>query len=135
VKNKIIKQVLQVWIFALAVLCTANTFGQKDTTIYEMTEVMPEFPGGMTEMNKYIRENLVYPQEALENGIFGKVYIQFTVRKDGSITDVKSLRPTHELLDAEAVRVVSAMPLWSPGMLNGEPVNVRFNLPINFKIN
>ncbi|MFN3916494.1 MAG: energy transducer TonB [Flavobacteriales bacterium] len=134
-KNDIIKPILYISTFLLALVYSTKTFAQADTNTYEMIEVMPEFPGGVIAMNKYIIENLVYPQEALENGIFGKVYIQFTVRKDGSIADVNSLRPTHPLLDEEAIRVVSSMPPWSPGILNGQPVNVRHSLPLHFKIN
>jgi periplasmic protein TonB len=133
-KNNSFKRVLSVCALFLTLVSTSNLLAQTDTNIYEMVEVMPEFPGGMIAMNKFISENLVYPQEALENGIFGKVYIQFTVKKDGSITDVKALRPTHPLLDEEAIRVVSSMPRWSPGTLKGKPVDVRHNLPLNFKI-
>ena len=102
--------------------------------IFQVTEEQPMFPGGMQEMMKYMQKEIQYPQEALDKGIGGKVIVQFVVNKDGSITDanvVKSIDPT---LDAEALRVVNSMPNWTPGKQKGEPVRVRFTLPVAFGV-
>lgn len=99
--------------------------------VYTVVEQMPEFPGREPAMFKYLAESFKYPESAVEDGIQGKVFVQFIVERDGSITDVKVLRGAHPLLDREAVRVISSMPLWKPGKQNAEPVRVRYNLPIN----
>lgn len=93
------------------------------------------FPGGEFKMVEYLRDNLKYPESAKKKGIEGKVYIQFVVEKDGSIADVKVMRGVCEELDAEAVRVIKAMPKWKPGEQEGKPVRTTMMLPINFKIN
>jgi len=105
-----------------------------DTIPYEEVEQKPEFPGGIEKMNKFINNNLNYPVIAQKHGIQGKVIVGFTVQKDGSIVDVKALRSPSGVLAKEAVRVVSLMPKWKPGKLNGEPVAVRFTLPIHFQL-
>ena len=102
--------------------------------IFMVAEEQPMFPGGMQEMMKYMQKEIQYPQEALNKGIGGRVVVQFVVNKDGSITDanvVKSIDPT---LDAEALRVVNSMPNWTPGKQKGEPVRVRFTLPVAFGV-
>ena len=93
------------------------------------------FPGGEFKMVEFLRDNLKYPESAKKKGIEGKVYIQFVVEKDGSIADVKVMRGVCEELDAEAVRVIKAMPKWKPGEQEGKPVRTTMMLPINFKIN
>ena len=93
---------------------------------------MPSFPGG--NVQKWIAKNVKYPVLAMENGIQGKVYIQFVIERDGSITDVKVLRGVDASLDKEAVRVVKAMPKWKPGKQRGKPVRVSYTLPINFQL-
>ena len=93
---------------------------------------MPSFPGG--NVQKWISKNVKYPVLAMENGIQGKVYIQFVIEKDGSITDVKVVRGVDASLDKEAVRVVKAMPKWKPGKQRGKPVRVSYTLPINFQL-
>ena len=97
-------------------------------------EVMPEYPGGTTAMFDFIQTNLKYPESAIESNKEGRVYIGFVVEKDGSISNVNVLRGVCEELDAEAVRVVKAMPKWNPGMNHGELVRVQYNLPIYFKL-
>ncbi|GHV69952.1 protein TonB [Bacteroidia bacterium] len=109
-------------------------YGAEDTgeeKIFVIVETQPGFKG---DLNKYLSKNLKYPAVASENGTQGKVYIQFVVEKDGSITDVKVLRGVDESLDKEAVRVVQNMPKWSPGMQRNKPVRVSFTLPVNFKL-
>ena len=103
--------------------------------IHQVVEVQPEFPGGMKEMMKYIQSNLKYPEAAKAAGAEGKAFVQFVVKTDGSISDVQIMRSTgNESLDAEALRVVKAMPKWRPAMNKGKAVNVKFVLPITYKL-
>ncbi len=102
--------------------------------VYDFPEENPEFKGGMQKMYEYLRDNIQYPEMAKENGIQGKVFVQFVVGKDGAIRDIKVLKGIHKTLDKEAVRVVKSMPKWNPGKQLGIPVSVRFTLPIKFKI-
>ena len=103
--------------------------------IHQVVEVQPEFPGGMKEMMKYIQSNLKYPEAAKAAGAEGKAFVQFVVKADGSISDVQIMRSTgNESLDAEALRVVKAMPKWKPAMNKGKAVNVKFVLPIVYKL-
>ena len=98
-------------------------------------EVMPQFPGGELEMQKFIRDNLKYPIIAQENGIFGRVTIRFVVTKEGTISDVQVMRGIDANCDKEAIRVVKSMPKWIPGKQNGRNVPVYFTLPVVFKLN
>jgi protein TonB len=102
--------------------------------VFTIVESMPEFPGGQTEMFKYLGKNIKFPPAAKANGIQGKVYVNFTIGKNGEIRDIKILRGVHDLLDKEAVRVVKAMPKWKAGKQRGKTVSVSYNLPINFKL-
>lgn len=112
---------------------TAQT--KKNNMVYDVVEVMPQFPGGQTAMLKYIMENIKYPKQIMEEGIQGRVTVSFIVEKDGRVSNVRLLRSVQPLLDKEAVRVVKSMPKWSPGKQKGKPVRVRFNLPVMFKLN
>ena len=96
--------------------------------------VMPEYPGGESELHKYIISELQYPYEALVNKESGEVLIAFSVGMDGYISGVRVVRSVSESLDAEAVRVVSKMPPWIPGKKNGRPVRAEMTIPINLKI-
>jgi len=93
---------------------------------------MPEFPGGETALQKYLRSSVKYPTIAMENGIQGKVYVGFVVERNGTISNVRIARGVDVSLDREAMRVVRLMPKWIPGKQNGEPVRVSFTAPINF---
>jgi protein TonB len=97
-------------------------------------EEMPSFPGGPEAMFKYIGKELKYPEEAVEQGIEGAVYIAFVVERDGSVSDVKVLRGIGGGCSEEAVRVVQRMPKWTPGKQNGKLVRVRYTLPIRYKL-
>jgi len=97
-------------------------------------EEMPEFPGGQEAMMKYLSAQLKYPEEAVENGIQGTVYVTYIVERDGRISDVKVLRGIGGGCDEEAMRVVKGMPNWSPGKQNGKLVRVRYNLPIRYAL-
>lgn len=110
---------------------------QKDTEkIYELFDIskIPVFPGGDPAMMQYISDNLKYPVLARENGIQGTVVITFVVDKDGSVTNTNILRDIGGGCGKEALRVVQAMPKWTPGQANGQPVKVRYTLPVRFKL-
>ena len=94
-----------------------------------MVEQQPEFPGGVSAMYAWLSSNIVYPSVASEEGVQGRVVVEFVVGKDGSITNVRVVRPRHPALDKEAVRVIKAMPKWIPGRNNGQPVKVTYTLP------
>ena len=94
----------------------------------------PEFPGGQDSFSHYIQRSIHYPTTAKENNIQGRVYVAFTVSKDGSIKDVKVLKGIGGGCDEEAARVIKSMPKWAPGRLNGEVVDVRHTLPIKFTL-
>ena len=102
---------------------------------YTIVEQMPEYPGGEAALRKYLSTNVKYPQIATENGIQGKVYINFVVDRNGGISNVKVARGVDSSLDKEAIRVVKAMPKWIPGKQNGETVRVSYTVPINFVLN
>ncbi len=102
--------------------------------VYEMIEVMPEYPGGIPKLMAFLSENVRYPVQAQKSKIEGRSVIGFIVEEDGSISHVSVTRGSHPLLDSEAIRVVKAMPKWNPGLIKGNPVRVKFNLPIYFKL-
>ncbi len=103
-------------------------------SIFQTCEVMPVFPGGETEVRKFIANNIRYPKEALKYGEVGKVYVTFIVAKDGAVEKVRIVRSVSPALDNEAIRVVSTMPNWIPGKNKGEPVNVQYTMPVNFQL-
>lgn len=94
---------------------------------------MPVFPGGNNEIARYLVNNIQYPTEALENGVMGRVLVQFIVEKDGSVSNARVVRTVHPLLDKEALRVVNSMPKWTPGKQRGKAVRVKYTIPITFK--
>lgn len=108
---------------------------QNESDSIKVKEVYPEFPGGQEEMYRYLSNNLIYPEIAIEKRLEGKVYIKFIVTRDGSIDNVEVLKSDNELLNEEALRLVKEMPKWSPGSTNGEKVDVVYTLPINFRLN
>lgn len=101
--------------------------------VFDVVEEQPQYPGGTNALMAYLRENIKYPAEAAKAGIEGRVIVQFVVGKDGTVRDIKPVKSVSQELDAEAVRVVAAMPKWVPGYQSGEAVNVRYTLPINFR--
>ena len=102
--------------------------------IHQLVDEQPEFPGGMMECMKFLAKHIKYPTEAIKNAIQGRVIVQMVIQKDGSIADAKVARSVDPMLDAEAIRVVNIMPKWKPGKHEGEAVNVRFTLPVVFKL-
>jgi TonB family protein len=132
---------MRVFVFVLLVLVPALGFSQasdrvQDTTkeemIYDMPEIMPKYPGGPDALDDFLKSNLKYPPAAKEKGIQGKVYVQFVVEKDGSITNVEVRRGVNPLLDAEALRVAKLLPNFEPGTMRGKKVRVRYTLPVAF---
>lgn len=107
---------------------------EEENKVFDVVEEQPSFPGGQGALRAWLNDNIKYPVVAAENGIQGKVIVQFVVGKNGSISNVKVLRSVDPSLDKEAVRVVSNMPNWTPGKQNGASVNVRFTLPVTFRL-
>jgi protein TonB len=104
----------------------------EESQVFFIVEDMPEFPGGELALRKFIANAIKYPVIAQENGIQGKVYVNFVVDKDGSITNAKIARGVDPSLDKEALRVVNSLPKWKPGMQRGKPVKVSYTVPISF---
>ena len=99
---------------------------------FDVVDKMPSYPGGNGALQKWLASNMIYPTAA-ENGIEGRVIVTFVVEADGSVSDVRIARGVDPALDQEALSVVKRMPKWIPGMQNGEPVRVKFNVPVTFK--
>ena len=116
------------------VVASAPQAVTSDDQTFSVVEQMPEYPGGMRAGLEFMARNLRYPTKAREAGKQGRVIVQFVVRKDGSLSDFKVLRPVDPWLDAEAIRVISTMPKWKPGMQDGKPVSVKFTLPVTFML-
>ena len=104
------------------------------TPFYEVVEQMPEYPGGIAASMEYIQKNMRYPEAAEKNGTQGRVTVQFIIDKEGNVTNPKVLRSVDKDLDAEAIRLVGAMPKWKPGMQKGKAVAVKYTLPVVFKL-
>jgi len=104
----------------------------EDEPPFIMVEDMPEFPGGLQAMMRFVAEHVKYPTICVETGIEGKVFVSFVIDKTGEVIDVKVLRSPHESLSKEAVRVVESMPRWTPGRQRDKAVKVAYNIPVNF---
>jgi periplasmic protein TonB len=123
----------------LAVISFVTVGAQnKDKTnsekVYQTVEVMPEYPGGIQKLMAFLSENVKYPVQAQKSKIEGRSVIGFIVEEDGSISNVSVTRGSHPLLDSEAIRVVKSMPKWKPGSIKGNPVRVKFNIPVDFRL-
>lgn len=108
---------------------------ESDVVLFSVVETMPQYPGGNNGLIQYIGSNLIYPAYAQENGIQGRVIVQFWVETDGTIKDVVVVRGIDPSLDQEAIRIVKSMPKWKPAMQRGKPTRVKYTLPITFKLN
>ena len=106
----------------------------EEEQIFQVVEEQPEFPGGQIELMKFLQKNIKYPTISHENGVQGRVIVQFVVNRDGSIVDTQVMRGVDPYLDKEALRVVSTMPKWKPGKQRGKPVRTRFTLPVQFRL-
>lgn len=109
----------------------------EDTKVYDFVsiETQPSFPGGIEKFYAYVGKSVKYPPQAAENNIQGKVYLSFVVEKDGRLTDITVVRKLGGGTDEEAIRVLKASPRWTPGIQNGKPVRVKYNIPISFTLN
>lgn len=141
------------FIVLLAIVCAGNAWAQEETTtkrpveVIEMKQSSKEpytyvdepaaFPGGTEALKQYLANNLVYPKKALELGLEGRCYVSFVVAANGTISDIQLLRGVAECpeCDAEALRLVAAMPAWIPGKLDGKIVASTSRLPVTFRIN
>ena len=108
--------------------------GEDTDTPMLFAQQMPEFPGGTASLNRWLSRNINYPAKAVNLGLSGRVYLNFIVDRDGSISNIKVTRGVDDLLDQEAIRVIGEMPKWKPGLQNGRPVKVSFNIFITFKL-
>ncbi len=114
---------------------TGNAEGSGDGLVpFTGLEKLPEFPGGMEGWSKFLSKNLRYPEQASSEGVSGRVYMSFTIEKDGRITDIQVTKPAGHGFDEEAKRVLKMAPAWKPGIQNGKAVRVRYTIPINFTI-
>ena len=102
--------------------------------VFDVVEQQPQYPGGMGALNQWLGSNIKYPVMAAENGIEGRVVVQFVVERDGSVSGVHVVRGVDPSLDKEATRVVSAMPKWIPGKQNGSAVRVKYTVPVTFRL-
>ena len=132
---------MKIWGVLLISLMTGQQVMSNNTTsndtnadVFSYVDVMPEFPGGRAAMEAYVSKNLRYPDAALSQKVTGTVHVSFVVTKTGDISDIQVVQGIHSLCDAEAIRVVKAMPKWIPGKQNGQNVNVKFTLPIAFRL-
>ncbi|MDY6207144.1 MAG: TonB family protein [Prevotella sp.] len=107
---------------------------QEVNKIFDIVEVAPLFPGGESALRSWLASNTKYPPIAEDNGIQGRVIVQFVVERDGSVSNVQVVRGVDPSLDKEAARVVKSMPKWTPGKQNGQAVRVKYNVPVVFKL-
>ena len=131
-------------LFILALLFTyvmvnaQNNTGSKEKTsnekIYDVVEIPPSFPGGQAALLAWIASHVNYPQKAMESRIEGRIIVGFVIECDGSVSQAKIIRSVDPLLDDEAIRVVMGMPKWTPGRQNGKNVRVKYNVPVNFRL-
>jgi protein TonB len=117
-----------------SLLETGDGVTGEENVILTFAEQMPEFPGGAEELMHFLHKNTNYPPNARENGVDGRVILQFVVGTDGKISNIEVVKGRGWGLDEEAVRVVKMMPPWKPGKQNGKPVTVKFTLPFQFKL-
>ena len=132
------KKLLLMSLMAMLGLTTVSAqktvVAQKNQQVFDVVEQMPEYPGGMQALFEYLSQNVKYPEDAEKQKVEGRVIATFVVETDGSISNVEVVKPAFPSLDAEAVRVLSGMPKWSPGMQSGKVVRVKYTVPINFNL-
>lgn len=125
-------------LFLITVFCfpasTASAQKRKTQKTLANVDVPAQFPGGVEAMMQFISKEIKYPADAMEKKIGGRVVVSFVVDVDGSIHDVKVIRPVFPSLDAEAIRTIKAMPKWKPGEQNGKPVRTKMAVPISFRV-
>lgn len=112
-----------------------DSIATAESKVYYVAEQMPEFPGGPAKLMKFLSANVKYPKEAIAKKIEGRVIVAFVVNIDGSISDPQVVRGIDPMLDKAALHAVGMMPKWKPGKQNGKVVRVKYNVPVNFKLN
>lgn len=120
--------------FFFMMALSMNAQSESSTKVYDVVDEMPSFPGGPSGLMTFLAQNMVYPVTAQENGVQGRVIVSFVVETDGSITNVKVARSVDPYLDREAMRIVKAMPKWTPGKKDGKPVLVKYTVPVVFRL-
>lgn len=122
-------------VFGLTTVSAQKTVvAEKNQQAFDVVEQMPEYPGGIKALLDYLCQNVKYPADAEKQKIEGRVIATFVVETDGSISNIEVVKPAFPSLDAEAVRVLSGMPKWKPGMQSGKVVRVKYTVPINFNL-
>jgi protein TonB len=122
-------------VFGLTTVSAQKTVvAKKNQKVFDIVEQMPEYPGGQAALFEFISKNVKYPDDAVKKKVEGKVFVTFVVDTDGKITDVSLMRKVFPSLDAEAIRVISAMPNWIPGKQKGQVVRVKYTVPIMFRL-
>ncbi len=124
--NIMIKRLTVLLITIISLMLSVNLLAQSKSV------VMPQFPGGQAALIDFMRKNINYPKQAKERGLEGTVLVQFVVSKTGEITNVSVKNKVDEALDKEAVRLIQSMPKFIPGSKDGQPVNVRYRIPVTF---
>jgi protein TonB len=129
---------MRIFLLASVMAITTTTFAQSaqqespaQETVFRMVDQMPQFPG---DLPAFIAQHIKYPESALHNRVEGRVFLQFVVGPDGTVSGAKVLRGLNEDCDKEALRLAAQMPKWKPGKHNGKPVSVYYTLPINFQL-
>ncbi|HZH73806.1 MAG TPA: energy transducer TonB [Mariniphaga sp.] len=120
-------------LFLFGVLLNIPVTGQENSPTV-LVDKMPEFPGGEDALKAYLTDSIKYPEEAIAKGIEGKVYVTFTIGKDGQVKNSKIAKGVNPLLDNESLRVVKNMPAWEPGSKDGTPLDVLITLPVTFNL-
>ena len=122
-------------LFGLTTVSAQKTVvAQKNQQVFDVVEKMPEYPGGQAALFEYLSTNVKYPVDAEKQKIQGRVLVTFVVNTDGSITDIEVVKKAFPSLDAEAVRVISGMPKWTPGEQKGQKVRVKYTVPLSFNL-
>jgi protein TonB len=133
VHKSVLTLCLMIW-FGTNVFSQSTTPIDTTTEIVTYVEIMPEFPGGLNALYKYLGSAIKYPKIDKENNVTGRVVAQFTIDTLGFVRDVEITKSVSPTIDAEALRVISGLPQWKPATQNGKPVNLRMTLPITFKM-
>ena len=107
---------------------------QNGRIVFSTPDVQPQFRGGTKALMKYLSRTIKYPKAAIRAGAQGRVILQFIINEDGTVSGTKVVRSVHPALDAEAVRVVSSMPRWTPGKIGGKAVRVKYTIPVKFQM-
>ena len=132
---KVLVLVAMMFAFGFSTASAQKTVvSQKNEEVFDVVEQMPEYPGGMQALFEFLSQNIKYPEDAQKQKVEGRVIVTFVVETDGSISNVEVAKHAFPSLDNEAVRVIQAMPNWTPGKQSGKVVRVKYTIPINFSL-